>query len=88
MPLSEIRVQRVNKRHEAIGFPAHGGDNNGDFIAAFRLFRDERATWRMRSKFATDVPPNFMTMRATCGAPLIAAKHYRTTAALGSSLIG
>jgi hypothetical protein len=49
---------------ELIGLARHGGDHHGHLVAGVDLAFDARATLRIRSIPAIEVPPNFITMRA------------------------
>ena len=49
---------------QPIGHASHGGDDDRDVVALLHLRLDSPATLRIRSRSATEVPPNFMTIRA------------------------
>jgi hypothetical protein len=51
--------------HQLVGGAGHGGDHDGDLVALHRpALHPRAATLRMRSRSATEVPPNFITIRA------------------------
>ena len=47
--------------HELVGLAGHGRDDDRDLLPASTSRLTWRATLRMRSTLATDVPPNFIT---------------------------
>ena len=49
---------------QLVGGAGHGGDDDGDLVAGVVLALHPWATSRMRSRSATEVPPNFITIRA------------------------
>ena len=58
------RRQRLAPADELVGDAGHGGDHHGDLVAGSTSRFTRAATLRMRSRSATEVPPNFITMRA------------------------
>ena len=55
----------VGPGHQLIGLAGHGRDHHGDAWPAATSAATSRATRRMRSRSATEVPPNFITSRDT-----------------------
>ena len=55
----------VGQGDQLVGLLAHGRHDHDDVVAALAVKATWSATARMRSGSATDVPPNFWTIRAT-----------------------
>ena len=52
---------------QLVGRAGHGRDHDGDLVAGLDLALDPLGDVRMRSMSATEVPPNFMTIRGIRG---------------------
>ena len=59
----ELRARLLAPGDQLVGLAGHRGDDDRDLRAGVHLRFDVRATLRMRSTSATEVPPNFITRR-------------------------
>ena len=71
--------QRLAPGDQLVGLAGHGRDHHGDLVARSTSRLTRAATLRMRSRSATDVPPNFITMRAMVRDRLPAVSGAGTT---------
>ena len=64
LPRVVQRRQLLAPGDQLVGDAGHGGDHDRDLLPASTSRFTRCATLRMRSRSATEVPPNFITMRA------------------------